>query len=424
MRKSYRKSLVPLFAVTLVFSSTSAAYAAGEGTPTNDGYNIVALGDSIGTGYEPGMNLQSVPYGYVERVYEQALFHGRSELDNYAILGLTTPGLANFLQAASENRATTASELQDFPPTFAVDALKQANDTAEKAPELGKDLAKADLVVLTIGANDFGEIVKAATGKDSTAARQIIQDKTVETMNKYTEDLDKTMILLHKLAPDAQIVLADQYLPLMPSHELYADLDKVGKTLSETVDAKAAELTAAGVPVKVAHVFDPFQEKSSSLTHFNAFDGFDIHPSQAGYETIAKAFSDVVWYEYRTPAPRPADVVNTIVINGKETQNKPVFKNGTNFLAITDLADAIGANWNWDQKTKSVTFSKNGKTVVITIGAKTIVVDGSAKPLATPAYFQQIGKFTKTYVPLAVVSDSLDYQVVFRNKLKTAFINL
>ncbi|MFC5404987.1 stalk domain-containing protein [Cohnella soli] len=428
MSKSFRKTLIPLFAAALTFGQASATFAEDpvpQPVPQmNDSYNIVALGDSLGTGYEPGMTLQSVPYGYVDRVYEQALFHGRSELDNYAILGLSTTGLFNFLQAASENRSVTAMDLQAFPATTQSEALKQADDMAKKAPELGKDLAHADLVVLTIGANDFTKLIEAAKDKDTTSARQIIQDKAAETMNKYTEDLDKTMNLLHKLAPDARIVMSDQYLPLMPSHELYPDLDNVGKTLSETVDAKAASLSAAGIPVQVAHVFEPFRGKSSSLTHFNLLEGFDIHPTQKGYETIAKAFSDVLWHEYRTPSPRPADVVNTIIINGKETQNKPIFKNNTNFLAITDLADAIDATWKWDPQTKSVTFTKNGHSVVITIAAKTIVVDGVKKPLATPAYFQQVGKVTKTYVPLGVVSDSLNYQVVFRNKLKTAFINL
>ena len=41
-----------------------------------------------------GMIGKSVPYGYVDRVYEQALYHGRAELQNYGILGLKSPGIA------------------------------------------------------------------------------------------------------------------------------------------------------------------------------------------------------------------------------------------------------------------------------------------------------------------------------------------
>ena len=77
----------------------------------------------------------------------------------------------------------------------------------------------------------------------------------------------------------------------------------------------------------------------------------------------------------------------------------------------------------WIQKTKTAVFSKDGKEVVIQVGAKTIVVNGVTQSLVTPAYFQQVGKIQKTYVPLAVISAGLDYQVVFRKKLLTAFIN-
>jgi hypothetical protein len=50
-------------------------------------------------------------------------------------------------------------------------------------------------------------------------------------------------------------------------------------------------------------------------------------------------------------------------------------------------------------------------------------VNGVSQPLATPAYFQQVGKELRTYVPLAVISNNLDYQVIFRNKPMAVFIN-
>ncbi|MBD2848558.1 hypothetical protein IDH44_25550, partial [Paenibacillus sp. IB182496] len=64
-------------------------------------YRIVGIGDSLTAGYEHGFTLDSVPYGYVERVYEQALFRGRSSYVNYGLLGLRAGGLARWLDAAA-----------------------------------------------------------------------------------------------------------------------------------------------------------------------------------------------------------------------------------------------------------------------------------------------------------------------------------
>ncbi|HER2209500.1 TPA: hypothetical protein VJT00_001852, partial [Streptococcus pyogenes] len=39
-------------------------------------FRLITLGDSITVGYEP--NLKELPYGYVERLQEQGLLHGRT----------------------------------------------------------------------------------------------------------------------------------------------------------------------------------------------------------------------------------------------------------------------------------------------------------------------------------------------------------
>ena len=62
-------------------------------------FYYVALGDSISVGYEPGMTETSIPYGYVDRLYEQALFHHRTEVQNYGILGITSKGLSQYVEA-------------------------------------------------------------------------------------------------------------------------------------------------------------------------------------------------------------------------------------------------------------------------------------------------------------------------------------
>ncbi|QJD87166.1 stalk domain-containing protein [Cohnella herbarum] len=422
-RKPFTALIASLLALSVVPSVSAADNAAAV---SKDAYRIVALGDSLSVGFEPLpeiINQTSAPYGYVDRLFDQSLFRDRSEMANYAILGLTTKGLNNLLQGAADQSKLTSADLQDF-SSFAAGVAQQADQVAAKTPELAADLGMADLVVLTIGGNDFTAIINDAKDKPIESARQIIQDSFLKTMNNYTEDLDKMMTILHELAPNAQIVVADQYLPLFKGHELYPDLLQVAKKLTTELDTFANGLSKKGIPLKIAHVSEKFVGNEASYTYFNMMENFDIHPKQAGYEAMAQAFSQTIWGEYLKPAPRAADVPLSVVINGKEIPSKPVTVNNTTFLALRDVANAVKADLKWTQKTKTAVFTKDGREVVITIGSKTILINGVTKPLDHPAYFQQDGKTQKTYVPLAVISEGLDFQVVFRKKLMTAFINL
>jgi len=415
-----------LVAAAVLLTAAMPVAAAEENVP--DPYRIVALGDSVSAGYEPIEAIENgtvAPYGYVDRIYEQSLFRNRTELSSYGIMGLTTPGLLNLLQGAAEGKTLSASDLQDFSP-FDPRVAVQADGVAKKTKQLASDLARADLILLTIGGNDFSSLIKeanAANGRSIESARQIIQDGFQKTMNNYTEDLEKMMTRLHELAPGALIVTSDQYLPLFTGHPLYELLAKKVDELSAELDAFADRMIGLGIPVKIAHVSGKFAGKSSEYTYFNLWDDFDIHPKQAGYEVIARQFAETIWDDgYLKPAPRAEGVPMSVVIDGKEPPSKPVVKNNTTFLSIRDVANATGADLEWIQSAKTAVFKKDGKEVAVAVGAKTIVVNGQKKALATPAYFQQDGKQQKTYVPLAVISEGLDFQVVFRKPIMTAFI--
>jgi lysophospholipase L1-like esterase len=418
MKSRIRKSFTVICtAAILALTTVSAATAADNIPPPKDIYKIVALGDSISVGYEPKMDEKSVPYGYVDRLYEQALYHGRSELANYAIMGLTTPGLDNLLQGAASAKPLTSADLQDF-SSFDPRVAKQADVIAAQTSAIASDLKTADLVVLTIGANDFGPIIKAVRDQSTADARLVIQSNFDNTMNNYTENLDKVITHLHELAPDSQIVVADQYLPLFTGHVLYPDLLDAVKKLSKHLDAFAEQLTKDGINVQIVHISDKYISN-----YFNLLDGFDTHPKQAGYETIAQSFADVVWKQYLKPSPKASEDKLSIIINGQELFSEVIVKNNTTFLALRDIANAVKAELKWNQKQQTATFLKNGREVTITIGTKTMLVNGVSQPVDTPAYFQKVGKIQKTYVPLAVIIKGLDYNVVYRKKIKTIFIN-
>lgn len=409
-----------LAAAVIVLSILNVAGTAERAAAADkDIYRIVALGDSLTVGYEPKMTESSIPYGYADRIYEQALFRGHAEFANYAILGLTTPGLQNLLQGAADNRPLKAADLQDF-SSLDTRVVKQADSVAARTPELASSLREANLVVLTIGGNDFGDLIKSMLNQSIEDAQKTLADSFDTRMNKYTADLDKMIRLLHALAPDAQIVMADQYLPLWDTHALYPALESAVRKLSSRLDQMTAEYVKENIPLKAVHVSEKFVKKETEYTYITLFDGNDIHPKQAGYEAMAEAFAAAVWPEYRKPAARSEGVLISVIVNGKELASKPTILKNTTFLALRDLANAVEADLTWTQKTKTAVFIKNGRQVSITLGAKMMTVNGVKQPVETPAY---AGKDSKTYVPLSLITKGLDYQVVYRQKLQTAFIN-
>ena len=90
---------------------------------------------------------------------------------------------------------------------------------------------------------------------------------------------------------------------------------------------------------------------------------------------------------------------------------------------MRDVATALHATLNWDNKTRTATIASGGKKVAFTIGANTMKVDGQTVPLETPAYLQQSGANAYTYLPLAALSRGLGYQVEYRKPIATVFIN-
>lgn len=427
-----RRSAALLVALTAAAAPVSA-YAAGEqpapSAAAHDAFKIVSLGDSVSLGYEPGVTRAADVYGYADRLYVNALLHGRAELANYGALGLQSAGLTRLLAGAAEGRKLTADELQDY-AAYDPAAKAQADAVAASAPALRDSLADADLVTLTIGGNDFAALVRDLVGKTDGDAASTFETAFDEKLNIYAEQLQANLRTLRSLAPGARIEVADQYSPVskIVGESLYGQLNASTAKLSAKLDELQASLAAEGIAVDVVHIGGSFLGKEALYTHFSPVFGVtDIHPTQAGYETIARAFAAPLWPEYTEVAPsdKAANPAPTVYIRGKllATQNKPQLKSNTTFLALSDVAAATGAELQWDNKTKTATFKQNGRVVKLTIGAKTIDVGGVKQALNVPAYLQTIGKQSKTYVPLAAITQGLDYQVVYQAKLHTAFIN-
>ncbi|WP_342481022.1 stalk domain-containing protein [Paenibacillus sp. FSL L8-0340] len=399
------------------YAKAEEAAAATQGAE-QDIFRIVALGDSITAGYEPGMTDVNVkPYGYAERLLEQGYYHGRSTLGNYGILGLTSTGLLNYTGAIKDGAVITAEGIQAGLPDPRIEQF------AALTPQIRTELAQADLITVTIGGNDVSSLFlqyKQLTDED-------FQAQLEQRLSAYNTNVKTALENIRAVNPQATILLADQYQPApkFAVKEAYPKLMGAAERLTAMADSIAASFDQTGAPVRVAHIAKQFVGLEGSLTHIISLD---FHPTQLGYEKIARVFAELQWGEYRTPsalATAPGSAPMSIVVKGTElnTPNKPVIKNGQNFLALRDVLNAVGASGKWDRKTASATIVYGDRTVVITIGSKYIKVNGEDQAIDTPAFLQNVGKEEKTYLPLAALATGLGFDVKYSSQLKTAFIN-
>lgn len=383
-----------------------------------DAFRIVALGDSITAGYEPGMTESSIPYGFVERLWEQGLYHSRTEVVNYGILGLKSEGLVNLVNAIADARAVTGDQIQSGLVDPRIAALGSAT------PQMKTDLAAADVVTITIGGNDLKDVMFSAISSDTVNKDAVVsQAKTLLTA--YTANVKKVVEKLHAINPEATIIIADQYQPVpqIASSTGYPILLQISSEFTSQVDQLVAAFSAQGVKVKSAHVAEQFIGGEGTMTHI--IGSRDIHPNQIGYTSIAEVFANTIWGEYKQTPVNTAPAPMGVIVKGQlmETPYQPILRNNQNYVAIKEIVDAMGAKTAWDNKTSSATITYGDKQVVITIGAKSVNVNGESIAIDSPAFLEKVGKESKTYVPLAALAKGLGFDVQYNTKTRTVFIN-
>ncbi|WP_127550893.1 stalk domain-containing protein [Paenibacillus amylolyticus] len=376
-------------------------------------FRIVTLGDSITVGYEP--NTKELPYGYVERLQEQGLLHGRTQVDNYGIVGLKTSGLKNFTTAIKDGKTLTSEAIQPSLPD------PRAGQIGANTAAIRESVAQANLVAITIGGNDVSELL----GTADKLSDQDLQAKVKELLATYTANVSATINDIHEINPTATIVIADQYQPMpeVAGKALYAKLMEASQGFTQTIDGIAAQFTAQGTDVKVAHVAKEFVGGEGTMTHM--IKDRDFHPNQFGYAAIAEVFAKTIWGDYtKLTTPATGEPMN-IIVSGKtlNTPYKPIIRNGKNFVAIQDIVNAVGATTVWDNKTSTATITYGDRKVAVKIGANAVKVNGASVTVDTPAFLNKVGKESKTYVPLAMVAEGLGFDVQYVAKLKTVFVN-
>jgi len=102
----------------------------------------------------------------------------------------------------------------------------------------------------------------------------------------------------------------------------------------------------------------------------------------------------------------------------KEFYPAPVIQKGTTLVPMRAIFEELGAVVDWDPETWSVTATKDGRIISMTIGKRNAYVDG--KEIALAVAPQVING--RTMVPLRFVSESLGAEVKWDSKNWSIFI--
>ncbi|MCR8659534.1 stalk domain-containing protein [Paenibacillus endoradicis] len=442
--KNFRGSVViaAITALLLVFSVffPISAYAEqplisnGKIQTKKNNFNVVVLGDSLAAGYQKGFDTTSVPYGFGEIVYEQAMFQGnRATYANYGVLGLRSKGLLNWLNAAEKQQFITANDVQQGLNDPRVDTL--IGDT--KA--LYESITGADLIVLAIGGNDFLNILAGLDLTKSVSSMSADEKNALVTQlqtstDEYKKNLTAILTTIQSLNPDVIIASQNQYLPLpkltINGQVFYGDVPKdlaellIGAqtNLNKEFDTVIEVFKKSGLHIDYIDAASVIDGNAIGLTDIVTLD---VHPNATGYQKLGEAYSNLLWGEFKTAAARKAGDPLSVIVNGQDVVSNYPTKviNGRTYLVLRDITTAVGAELSWSNKTQTATVQLNNRTVELKVGSNTYVVNGKSYPLDAPVFLETIGKENKTYVPIAALSSGLDLFVQYWGKQKLVFVN-
>ena len=244
--------LVALVAILAGGGAVSGAVSAAPRPPSPavDQFHVVALGDSVTSG--TACNCAAFPSVYGD------LLHTRTgdtvTVDNVGAGGLDSTGLLR--------------------------RLDQPNSPTEQA------ISVADIVLLTIGANDFGD-----HHDDVTAGRCTDTDCVADEREQLTVNLHRILGRIHTLrGGQPTTILATGY------WNVFEDGEVARRTFPATGRAATDQLTLqvnaaiAGAAQKddatYVDVYTPFESEAADVTTLLAPDG--DHPNAAGHALIAR----------------------------------------------------------------------------------------------------------------------------------------
>lgn len=110
----------------------------------------------------------------------------------------------------------------------------------------------------------------------------------------------------------------------------------------------------------------------------------------------------------------------TVMINGvvQVYDQPPVILNDRTLVPLRGIFEALGANVSWDQNTKTVTATREGITIRLTIGSNKAYKNGEAIILDQPPKLIN----DRTLMPIRFVSEAIEAKVDWDQRIRTVVI--
>lgn len=110
----------------------------------------------------------------------------------------------------------------------------------------------------------------------------------------------------------------------------------------------------------------------------------------------------------------------SVLVNGKQLNFDvpPVIKDGRTLIPVRGVSEALNATVSWDQTTQTVTITRDGTTIKLTIGQNVALVNGQSVQLDVPSYIAN----GRTLVPVRFVSEILKAKVDWSEANQTVSI--
>ncbi len=87
---------------------------------------------------------------------------------------------------------------------------------------------------------------------------------------------------------------------------------------------------------------------------------------------------------------------------------------GRTLVPVRFISEAIGAEVNWEPKTRQATITDERKQIILTIGSRDVLVNGEKQTIDCAATIYS----DRTYVPLRFVSETLEAQVDYNEETR------
>lgn len=104
-------------------------------------------------------------------------------------------------------------------------------------------------------------------------------------------------------------------------------------------------------------------------------------------------------------------------LNGRQRNDiKVLVKNGESLMPLRTVSEELGAQVDYDSKSKRITIIKGGTTLSLTIGEKDVLINNEKLHLLNPVNTYKIDGQDTTYVPLRILFENLGGTVTYNSK--------